>query len=152
MNRERKKVINIAIFIIGIALLSFIILAHQIKGIRRAINNDSLTFPIRGMFYYPWFPETWTQQEIRPFTHYHPTLGYYSSSDSAVIAQHIQAMQYGGIQVGIAEWDGQRTSLDQRVPVLLNAAAGTGFRWNFGAPGRHARPGRVAQTRTRLAR
>ena len=37
----------------------------------------AVTFPIRGAFYYPWFPEAWKQQNFDPFTHYKPVLGYY---------------------------------------------------------------------------
>ncbi len=60
------------------------------------------SFPIRAAFYYPWFPDSWTQLGIYPYTNYHPQLGYYSSSDSTVLQQHIDMMQYGGIQAGIA--------------------------------------------------
>src|SRR3954447_16377787 len=30
--------------------------------------------PIRAAFYYPWFPQGWTQQGIFPYTNYHPSL------------------------------------------------------------------------------
>jgi len=91
--------------------------------------NPSLTFPIRAAFYYPWFPEGWNQQGLNPFTMYHPSLGFYSSSNSSVIAQQIRAMQYANIQVGIASWWGQGSITDGRVPLLLQQAAGTGFKW-----------------------
>ncbi len=61
-------------------------------------------FPIRAAFYYPWFPEAWTQQGIYPYTNYTPSLGYYSSADAAILQKHIQMMQYGHIQAGIASW------------------------------------------------
>ena len=34
---------------------------------------QSLSFPVRGAFYYPWFPETWGKNGSH--THYHPDLG-----------------------------------------------------------------------------
>ncbi len=40
-------------------------------------------------------------------------------------------MQYGGIQVGIASWWGQGSATDQRLPLLLTAAAPTTFRWSI---------------------
>lgn len=88
------------------------------------------SFPIRAAFYYPWFPEAWNQQGMDPFTHYHPSLGYYDGSSSAVIASQIRAMQYGGLQAGIASWWGQGSRTDGRLPLLLAGAAGTGFRWS----------------------
>jgi hypothetical protein len=88
-------------------------------------------FPIRAAFYYPWFPEAWNQQGLDPFTHYTPSLGYYDSSATNVIEQHIQSMEYGHIDAGIASWWGQGTKTDLRFQTLLSTtdAMGSGFRW-----------------------
>jgi hypothetical protein len=88
----------------------------------------SLGLPLRATFYYPWFPEGWNQQGLDPFTHYHPSLGFYDSS-RAVIRQQIAAMQYGNIQSGIASWWGQGSRTDLGVRTLLADTAGSGFRW-----------------------
>jgi hypothetical protein len=88
------------------------------------------SLPIRAAFYYPWFPETWGPSTDR-YTNYHPSLGWYDSSDVGVVSQHIAAMQYGGIQAGIASWWGQGSKTDQRIPTLLRAADGTTFRWSL---------------------
>src|SRR5215208_2864223 len=93
-----------------------------------AVADTQPSFPIRAAFYYPWFPEAWNQQGFNPFTNYTPSLGFYGDSQ-AVIKQQITAMQYGGIQAGIASWWGQGTKTDSRIPALLLAAAGTSFRW-----------------------
>lgn len=87
------------------------------------------SFPIRAFFYYPWFPGSWTQQGHFPFTYYNPTLGFYDSSNPAVISQHIEAMRYGGGQAGIASWWGQGTPTDGRISQLLTGARSTPFRW-----------------------
>jgi hypothetical protein len=86
--------------------------------------------PIRAAFYYPWFPETWGPSTDR-YTRYDPTLGYYDSSNVGTVSQHIAAMQYGGIEAGIASWWGQGSKTDQRIPALLRAADGTNFRWTL---------------------
>jgi hypothetical protein len=88
------------------------------------------SFPIRAAFYYPWFPEAWNQQGFNPFTIYNPSLGFYDASQT-VTKQHIAAMQYGGIQAGIASWWGQGSRTDAHIPGLLQAAAGTDFRWSI---------------------
>ncbi|HKG54061.1 MAG TPA: hypothetical protein VKB04_07345, partial [Anaerolineales bacterium] len=88
------------------------------------------SFPIRAAFYYPWFPEAWNQQGFNPFTNYNPSLGFYDASQ-AVTKQHIAAMLYGGIQAGIASWWGQGSKTDTHIPGLLQAAAGTNFRWSI---------------------
>ncbi|MCL4561060.1 MAG: hypothetical protein M1281_10635, partial [Chloroflexi bacterium] len=80
-------------------------------------------------FFYPWFPEAWNQKHIDPYTNYHPSTGYYDSSDPAIIRQQISAMQYGNIQVGIASWWGQGSKTDERIPLLLQAAAESDFQW-----------------------
>ena len=87
------------------------------------------SLPIRAAFYYPWFPEAWSQQAMHPFTRYHPGTGFYDSSDPSVIQQQIKAMQYGGIQAGIASWWGGGSRTDRRISELLDAAETTTFRW-----------------------
>jgi hypothetical protein len=87
------------------------------------------SFPIRAAFYYPWFPEAWTQKGIYPYSNYTPQLGYYSSTDQSILKQHITMMQYGNIQAGIASWWGQGSQTDSKISGLLTAAAGTNFRW-----------------------
>jgi hypothetical protein len=88
-----------------------------------------LKFPIRAAFYYPWFPQSWNQAGMDPFTHYQPTLGYYNQDDPGIIQQQVAAMQYGNIQLGIASWWGQGHYTDARVPVLLKAGENAGFQW-----------------------
>ena len=90
---------------------------------------SELAFPIRAAFYYPWFPQSWDQSGMNPFTHYHPGLGFYSQDQAAVIQTHIAAMQYGHIQLGIASWWGQGHYTDQRIPEMLKVAEQTGFHW-----------------------
>lgn len=87
------------------------------------------SFPIRAAFYYPWFPESWNQKGIYPYTNYTPSLGYYSSSDQNILKQHIAMMQYGNIDAAIASWWGPGSPTDKKFSGLLAAAAGTKFRW-----------------------
>jgi hypothetical protein len=91
--------------------------------------SNQLTFPIRAAFYYPWFPQAWNQSHINPFTQYHPTLGQYRSDDMKVIQQHIDAMKYGKIQLGIASWWGQGHHTDSHVADLLKAGQAANFYW-----------------------
>jgi len=89
------------------------------------------SFPIRAAFYYPWFPQGWDQQGISPYSNYTPALGYYDSTNPATLATHVAEMSGAGLDAGIASWWGQGSLTDQRVPLLLNAAAGTSFRWTL---------------------
>jgi acid phosphatase type 7 len=98
-------------------------------AITATTGAERSAFPIRAIFYYPWFPEGWTQPALTPYTHYTPTTGFYHSTNREVIQQHILAMQYGRIDTGIASWWGQGHPTDQRIPALLAAAAGGAFRW-----------------------
>lgn len=89
-------------------------------------------FPIRAAFYYSWFPKAWKQRGTSPYTNYRPSLGFYDSSDPAVIRRHLEAMRYGRIDAGVASWWGQGTETDSRLPKLLAAANALGgsFRWS----------------------
>jgi hypothetical protein len=93
------------------------------------VAAGELAFPIRAAFYYPWFPQSWLQHGMIHFTHYHPTQGYYSEDDPAVLQQQIAAMQYGKIQAGIASWWGQGHYTDSHIPAILQAGEKTGFHW-----------------------
>lgn len=94
-----------------------------------SVNLPPAGQSVRAAFYYPWFPESWTQQNISPFTHYHPAAGLYDSANPRVIDRHIAEMQYGHIQVGISSWQGAGSLTDSRVPALLSAAAAHHFHW-----------------------
>ena len=83
---------------------------------------------IRAAFYYPWFPEAWTQQGLSPFTNYVPTRGYYSTDVSTVAAQ-IADLQYAGVTLGIASWFGQTSNTEKHWPAIIAAAQGSGFAW-----------------------
>jgi outer membrane biosynthesis protein TonB len=87
--------------------------------------------PMRATFYYPWFPEAWDQSGMNPFTHYHPSAGFYSEANATVVARQIAAMQYARIGLGIASWWGKGSQTDAKMPLLLSTAAGTGFKWSI---------------------
>jgi len=81
--------------------------------------DNSLSFPLRGAFYYPWYPETWRVGGEKVF--YRPKLGYYESISIETIDQHISFMEYAKIDVAIASWWGPRTVYElERMPMLLN--------------------------------
>lgn len=88
----------------------------------------SLVLPIRAAFFYPWFPGSWTQGGVYPWTHYTPSKGFYDSQNAAVIAAQIGEMQSAHIQAGIASWWGQGTPTDTASKALL-AAPNNGFKW-----------------------
>jgi hypothetical protein len=83
---------------------------------------------IRAAFYYPWFPDAWTQQGLNPFTSYVPTRGYYST-DAATVSAQIADMQYAGVTLGIASWFGLTSNTEKHWPAIMQAARGTGFAW-----------------------
>jgi hypothetical protein len=95
----------------------------------QSISAGELPFPIRAAFYYPWFPNSWNQSHMDPFTHYHPALGFYSEDDPQVIQNQVAAMKYGKIQVGIASWWGQDHYTNSRIPALLQAGVAANFYW-----------------------
>lgn len=92
----------------------------------------NVTFPARGAFYYPWFPETWTVNGAH--VAYKPKLGYYDSSDDTAIDKHIDMMDYGKIDVAIASWWGKGTHHETtRIAKLLDHTkmANSPLKWAF---------------------
>jgi glycosyl hydrolase family 99 len=81
------------------------------------------SFPIRAAFYYPWFPEGWTQEGIFPYSRFRPSAGFYDSADPAVLRAHVGALVYGGFDAAVVSWWGRDEKQEQvRVPALLAAA------------------------------
>ncbi len=119
-SRALKRVV----ILIAIATLLFALVTLPILDV-----DEQPSFPMRLAFYYPWFPAHWLENGIYPFTNYHPTLGYYDSSDGAVIARHVAAMQYGNIEGAIVSWWGQGSNEDARFDKILTRTAGSTFRW-----------------------
>ena len=126
MQRMLRWMRQVMVAILIIANLGTVALAEAAP----AAQDSQPSFPIRAAFYYPWFPQAWKQQGFNRFTNYTPSLGFYDAS-LAVTRRHIAAMQYGGIEAGIASWWGQGSRTDNRIARLLQAAAGTSFRWSI---------------------
>jgi len=95
---------------------------------------------VRGVFYYPWWPEKWFDGGHGP--HYLPDYDgdgsgeYYSCDSSAVVGRQIEAMQYGWIDVGISSWwascrrnQSSCTSETNRLESELYQAKQRGFHW-----------------------
>ena len=70
------------------------------------LPNYQPTAPIRAAFFYPWFPEAWMQLGIYPYTNYHPSLGFYSSSDDTIIDQQIALAAQTHLDAFISSWWG----------------------------------------------
>jgi glycosyl hydrolase family 99 len=88
-----------------------------------------VTLPARGCFYYPWFPETWTvngqhvsgDDSPQPDDGFHPTLGFYNSSDPAVIDAHATQLKWAKCEVPILSWWGPNSHSEEvRIPLFLN--------------------------------
>lgn len=81
------------------------------RGSYTGPSSQNLQYPLRGIFYYPWYPETWTIGGS--LAHYEPSIGYYSSSDPTVVESHLDSFEYAHIDVSIASWWGPETNLDR---------------------------------------
>ena len=92
-------------------------------------GDDRLPHPIRAAFYYPWYPEAWSQDGLMPFTQYTPSDGLYDSSDPGAVLADVDAMRYAGLDAGIASWWGPGTATDGRFPLLMELGAERGFAW-----------------------
>mmetsp|Transcript_43177 Transcript_43177/g.104520 ORF Transcript_43177/g.104520 Transcript_43177/m.104520 type:complete len:810 (-) Transcript_43177:234-2663(-) len=103
--------------------------------IRGRASSPDLTFPIRGQFYYPWYPETWSVNGKEVF--YVPNLqgitrGKYKSGDPAAVSSHVKALDYSWTDLGIISWFGPRNRLDKaRITQLMDetVSQGSSIKW-----------------------
>lgn len=72
--------------------------------------NPSKAVPLRGAFYFPWYPQGWNQLGYVPFTRYTPTLGLYDQADQDVLKQHMEWAKAANIDVLIPTWRGNGVS------------------------------------------
>ncbi|OEU08315.1 hypothetical protein FRACYDRAFT_250104 [Fragilariopsis cylindrus CCMP1102] len=80
-------------------------------------------YPVRGIFYYPWFPTTWRSSDGNHLAHYIPKLGQYDSSHYDTIVNHVEQLDYGKIQLGISSWWGPDTKSDKaRLLLMMDAS------------------------------
>jgi hypothetical protein len=102
-------------------------------GVVQAAPSDTPqpSFPLYATWYYPWFPETWTVNGAHVF--YHPTLGYYSTTDIGVQQAQIRAMSYAGFKVAISSWWGPGHYTDTRLQQLMQTtvAMGSPLKWTI---------------------
>jgi hypothetical protein len=89
------------------------------RGVYNGPSSSDLSFPVRGIFYYPWYPETWTVNGKQ--ARFEPDLGFYSSSDPRVAEAHIDAFEYAHVDLSIASWWGPESNLDRaRLTMLMD--------------------------------
>jgi glycoprotein endo-alpha-1,2-mannosidase len=108
-----------------------------------------------AIFYYPWYGTPaldgrwvhWNQNEHLPpqdvYSHFFPARGPYSSGDPAVIDRQMTDIAAAGVDEVVISWWGRGSQEDERLPLLLAAAARHGL-----APAIHLEPypGRSAAT------
>ncbi len=69
-----------------------------------SIVHEDSEYPLRGIFYYAWYPNTWSPNGYH--VQYNPTIGYYTSTDYSAINHHITELDYAQVDVAIASWWG----------------------------------------------
>ena len=105
------------------------------QGVPRGVYSGtpvspSLQYPLRGIFYYPWYPETWSVNS-KP-ARFLPDLGKYSSDNASVIEEHIDAMDYAYSDVAIASWWGPGKNKElSRISLLMDKtfALNSALKW-----------------------
>jgi len=77
---------------------------HNDSASADTIIHTDLELPLRGIFYYAWYPNNWAPNGYH--VTYQPTYGYYDNNDRTLINNHINELEYGNVDVVIASWWG----------------------------------------------
>mmetsp|Transcript_29803 Transcript_29803/g.44049 ORF Transcript_29803/g.44049 Transcript_29803/m.44049 type:complete len:614 (-) Transcript_29803:400-2241(-) len=105
-----------------------------IAGMPRDIYHGppeaSLEFPIRGVFYQAWFPESWfTKGNPVKFD---PSLGKYKLGYNDVEDAHAKSLEYIHADIVIASWFGPDTHSDRaRLTNLMNKSRKKHIKWTI---------------------
>ena len=109
-----------------------------LRGIPRGTYNSnpppskSLEYPLRGIFYYHWYPETWTVRG-KPIK-FVPRLGKYSNFDTNVVENHIKQLDYAHVDFGVISWWGEYDKHDiARIGLLMDKTIelSSGIKWTI---------------------
>lgn len=124
MRRTVRTVLAVAVAVAAVAAaLSFSASAATPRAATPRAIRAAAPAPLRAAFYYPWFPQTWHDDD-----QFHPTLGRYSSDQRSTVGTHIKEMKYAGLGAAIISWWGRgEQHEDTRVPLLLRQSAKLGF-------------------------
>lgn len=77
--------------------------------------------PVRAIFYYPWFPQTWHEDD--QFT---PSRGLYSNDSTEVLDAQFEDMAYAGLDLAISSWWGHGTVTGNRLERVMKAGEAHG--------------------------
>ena len=108
----------------------------MLLGSPRQIEATQPDLPIQAMFFYPWYPENWTQAPA-PFSHYTPDVPagcadtyppppsnacYYDSDDNATIDEQLQLAHKAHVEAFISTWWGQGHHTDAHLKKVMTRA------------------------------
>jgi hypothetical protein len=79
---------------------------------------------VRAAFYETSYPEAWSNPGARG-TGYTATMGAYDQSDPAVLATHLELMEYAKLDAALARWNAIGSASDSRFASLLAQSANT---------------------------
>ncbi len=101
-----------------------------------AVSGFQPAPPIQAAFFYPWFPDAWTQGGVYPFTNYHPSLGYYGSTDDNIIDQQLNLAKQAHLEAMISSWWGKGHHTDTAFAHILSRSERSGspyqnMRWTI---------------------
>ena len=82
--------------------------------------------PIQAAFFYPWFPNAWTQGGTFPYTNYSPSLGFYNSAGDSTIDRQLELARQAHIEAFIASWWGQGHHTDAALQHILGRTERSG--------------------------
>jgi len=112
--RPRQSSIFLIGLIGGLVLLAITLIPASIP-----LSASQPGLPIRAGFFYPWFPNAWTQSNIYPYTNFSPALGYYSSSDDAIIDQQLRLAAQAHLDAFVSSWWGPGHHTDSALQHIL---------------------------------
>src|SRR3990172_2831022 len=115
---------------IGFVVLAMLLfLSTFVLWSRGDSGTAAPTPPIRAAFFYPWFPGSWTQGGVFPYTNFTPSLGYYDSADDGIIDQQLALARQAHLDALIASWWGQATPTDIALQHIVDRSGAASPYW-----------------------
>mmetsp|Transcript_1301 Transcript_1301/g.1678 ORF Transcript_1301/g.1678 Transcript_1301/m.1678 type:complete len:589 (+) Transcript_1301:160-1926(+) len=105
-------------------------IAGMPRNVYQGSPDDDMTFPIRGVFYEIWFPESW-KTNGNPVK-FDPSLGKYKFGEGNIEYFHVDSLEYMHADLVIASWFGPDKHSDRaRLTNMMDRSRGKNLKWTI---------------------
>jgi hypothetical protein len=121
----------VLVFLVAFPVVLTVLLRPSSSSDRVMASEPQL--PITAAFFYSWYPSHWTEEGVFPYTKFTPSLGYYDSTEPALVRQQLDLAERAHLDAFISSWWGPGEVTDTGTQEILGVTeeSGSTIRWSI---------------------